>query len=301
MPELPEVESIRRSILPHVVGIRVATANLYRRDVLVAPGDPPGGFARQRSSAQRPKPVRVRPEHLLEGALITGVERRGKQLALIAELDGGGGGRALVVQLGMSGQFLHRAPGQELPDASHVHAEWMLKRGRRDAGRLVFRDPRRFGGLRAFATTELWTHWNGELGPDALLITPEQLAAAVAGSRRPVKALLLDQAALAGVGNIYADEALFKCGIRPDREAARLKPPEIVRLADEIRQTLAWAVEAGGSTLRSYVDADGNPGTFQLQHAVYGRGGEPCPRCGRTLRSGMLAQRTTVWCMGCQV
>lgn len=299
MPELPEVESIRRSILAHVVGTRVAAASLNRRDVLVAPGDPTGGFARQRSAVRGPKPVRVRPEHLLEGALITAVERRGKQLALIAEL--GSSSRALVVQLGMSGQFLHRAPGQELPDVSHVHAEWKLKRGRRDAGRLVFRDPRRFGGLRAFATSDLRMHWDVELGPDALLITPEQLAAAVAGSRRPVKALLLDQAALAGVGNIYADEALFGCGVRPDREAALLNPLEIVRLADAIRQTLDRAVEAGGSTLRSYVDADGNPGTFQLQHAVYGRGGQPCPKCGRTLRSGRLAQRTTVWCMGCQV
>lgn len=299
MPELPEIESIRRSIVPHVVGARVTTATLHRRDILVAEGDPAGGFARQRLGPRHHKPVRFPPEHLLEGAVITAVERRGKQLALIAQL--GSGSRALVVQLGMSGQFLHRAPGQEFPDTSHVHAEWLLMRGRRDAGKLMFRDPRRFGGLRTFSTNDLWTHWNGELGPDALTITSEQLAAAVRGSRRPVKALLLDQAALAGVGNIYADEALFDCGIRPDRLAARLKPDEIMRLADAVRKTLNRAVEAGGSTLRSYVDADGNPGTFQLQHAVYGRGGRACFKCGRTLQSGTLAQRTTVWCDGCQV
>lgn len=299
MPELPEVESIRRSILPHVVGTRVVGATLHRRDVLVAPGDPPGGFARQRAGTRRQTPVTVLAEHLLEDAVITDVERRGKQLALIANL--GSVQRALVVQLGMSGQLLHRAAGQKLPDATHVHAEWTLKRGRSEAGRLVFRDPRRFGGLRALTADELRARWNLELGPDALEVTAPELAAAAANSQRAVKALLLDQAALAGVGNIYADEALFTCRVRPGRRAATLTAAETSRLAAAIRRTLSRAVEAGGSTLSSYVDADGQPGTFQLQHAVYGRGGEPCPSCGHKLRSATLAQRTTVWCPRCQV
>ena len=297
MPELPEVESIRLSLLPRLVGRRVVGAVLHRRDVLVAPGDPYGGFARQRGAGRgKVRPNRVSKAELLEGAVVTRIERRGKQLAIIAESATLGREIALGVQFGMSGQLFHRAAGQRVADASHIHAEWRLK----DGGRLVFRDPRRFGGLRSFPSLEaLQEHW-AALGADALHIGGEELAAALKGSGRAIKAALLDQSVAAGVGNIYADEALFAAQIAPARRAADLTRAECVRLAETIREVLANAIEAGGSTLRDYVDADGNPGSFQLAHKVYGRAGEACVACGAELSSTVLAQRMTVWCSRCQ-
>lgn len=295
MPELPEVESIRRSLAPRIVGRCITAAVLHRRDVLVVPGDPYGGFSRQRGPATRARPRRVSPADLLAGATVTALERRGKQLVILGSRDD----RTVLglgVQLGMSGQLFHRAVGQTLPQSTHVHAVWTLDNG----SRLIFRDPRRFGGLRSFPTqAAIDEHW-ARLGPDALEVTADQLAAALADSRRAIKAALLDQRVVAGVGNIYADEALFAAAIRPARRADRLRPADLDRLAAAIRGVLAAAVSAGGSTLRDYVDADGNPGTFQLAHAVYGRTGQPCPACGRPLAGGRVAQRATAWCRSCQ-
>ena len=290
MPELPEVESIRRSLEPRLVGRTVRTATLHRRDVLVLPGDPFGGFARQRGRARHARPRRVHSADLLAAASIVELRRRGKQLALIAS-----SGRVLIVQLGMSGQLFHRAVGERVPDPTPIHATWRL-----DDGRLVFRDPRRFGGLRALTSTaDLDALWS-DLGPDALTIEPDVLAASLANAARPLKAALLDQRVIAGVGNIYADEALHAAELAPSRSASSLAGSDITRLAAAIRQVLAQAVEAGGSTLRDYIDANGDPGTYQLSHAVYGRGGRPCPRCTTPLTSTTLAQRTTVWCPRCQ-
>lgn len=290
MPELPEVESIRRSLEPRLIGRTVRSATLHRRDVLVLPGDPFGGFARQRGQARRARPRRVHSADLLAATSIVELRRRGKQLALIAS-----SGRVLIVHLGMSGQLFHRALGQRIPDTTHIHATWRL-----DDGRLIFRDPRRFGGLRALAsTTDLDAQWAG-LGPDGLTLEPDALAASLARTARPLKAALLDQTVVAGVGNIYADEALHAAGLDPSRSAASLADSDIARLAAAIRRVLSQAVEAGGSTLRDYVDANGDPGTYQLSHAVYGRGGRPCPRCTTPLATTTLAQRTTVWCPRCQ-
>lgn len=290
MPELPEVESIRRSLEPRLLGRVVRAVTLHRRDVLVLPGDPFGGFARQRGQARTARPRRAARADLLLDAAITALRRRGKQLALVA-----GSGRVLIVQLGMSGQLVHREPGQRAPQSDHIHATWRL-----DDGRLLFRDPRRFGGLRALPTvSDLEALWS-ELGPDALSVQGPELAAALTKSPRPLKAALLDQAVLAGVGNIYADEALHQAGLAPQRPAGSLAAADSARLAAAIRGVLAQAVEAGGSTLRDYVDANGDPGTYQLSHAVYGRGGQPCPRCGHPLASAQVAQRTTVWCPHCQ-
>lgn len=290
MPELPEVESIRRSLEPRLLGRAVRSATLHRRDVLVLPGDPFGGFARQRGAARHTRPRRARGVDLLADADITALHRHGKQLALMAST-----GHVLVVQLGMSGQLFHRAAGERVPDTTHIHATWRF-----DDGRLIFRDPRRFGGLRALPTThDLQQLWS-TLGPDALTINPDALSASLADAARPLKAALLDQSLIAGVGNIYADEALHLARLSPTRSAAQLSASDTTRLATAIRQVIAHAIEAGGSTLRDYVDANGDPGTYQLSHAVYGRGGQPCTRCGKTLRSTILAQRTTVWCPHCQ-
>lgn len=280
--------------MPHLVGRTIVEATLLRRDMLVAPGDPVGGFSRQRGGAGRARPARIEPADLLQGATVSDIARRGKQLAIIC---GGGGsdGRAMGVQLGMTGHVeilrtRHREP------LVHVHARWRLSGG----GELVFHDPRRFGSLRVFRTlADLAAHWN-MLGPDALTITVEELHRGLADTDRSIKAALLDQAVLAGVGNIYADESLFVAHIHPRRPARLLRAEEVARLADAIRQILSQAVEAGGSTLRDYADANGEPGAYQAQHLVYGRGGEACRQCSGRLAAGLLAQRTTVWCPSCQ-
>jgi formamidopyrimidine-DNA glycosylase len=299
MPELPEVETVRRTVEPHLLGRRIVAATLHRRDVLVAPGDPPGGFSRNRCWRGRPR--RVGPGDLLAGTLVTAVRRVGKQLAIVGRGDDGGE-RAVVVQLGMTGQLVYADAGRRLGEVDHVHATWRVEDGGGGStrGRLVFRDPRRFGQLRAIPTLgDLAVHWSA-LGPDALTIAGPALGGALSGSARAVKAALLDQAVLAGVGNIYADESLFEARVAPDRPAGSLTGEEVERLAGAIRRILAAAVAAGGTTLRDYTDADGRPGAYAVDHRVYGRSGGACVVCGALLRTGQLAQRTTVWCPACQ-
>lgn len=291
MPELPEVESVRRSLLSHVLGRRVVSGELLRRDVLVAPGDPQGGFARSRNGRAL-KPAKITDADLLIGATIVDIRRLGKQLALIGEFKATAAA-ALGVQLGMTGHLY--AAGAEIT-TPHTHARWTLDSG----ARVWFDDPRRFGGLRVFRfIADLNQHW-AELGPDALSITGEHLESTLHGSARCVKAALLDQSVLAGVGNIYADEALFLAGIRPMTRCGRIRPEGWQTLARHIREVLADAVLAGGSTLRDYADANGESGRYQSRHRVYGRRSQPCVTCQTTLRSRVLAQRMTVWCPECQ-
>lgn len=229
---------------------------------------------------------------LLAGAILVEIRRHGKQLALI-----GDAGRVLVVQLGMTGRLVWRsAAGRHSGPTPHEHVRWRFEGG----GTVAFIDPRRFGGLTPLpAADALRERWRA-LGPDALGIGPPALARGLHGSRRAVKAALLDQRVLAGVGNIYADEALFQAGIHPSRQAGSLRHEEIPRLAAAIRSVLRRAVRAGGSTVRDYVNADGAAGEFSRSHAVYGRGGAPCRRCGETLAVLRLAQRATVACPVCQ-
>lgn len=269
MPELPEVEHVRRTLVPHLVGQRLTGVTVRRATVVAGP-------ATERA--------------LLVGSTIAGIERHGKQLAML-----GDSGRVVVVQLGMSGQVLCDAESRpELP--THVHIVWRTSRG----ASILFRDPRRFGGITPLESREaLLARWSS-LGPDALAINPGALAAGLRGSRRAVKAALLDQSVLAGVGNIYADEACFRAGIRPRRSAHRLNVCEVERLAEAVGAVLRAAVSAGGSTLRDYLDADGKPGEYRREHSVYGRGGEACRVCATRLRTGTIAQRTTVWCPRCQ-
>ena len=292
MPELPEVERVRQSIEEVVSGATVNRATLHRRDVLVIPGDPEGGFSRNRT---RYRPKRASPAHLLQGLTLRGAHRRGKQLALVSSK-----GPAVIVHLGMTGQVRRVAEGARLPQTDHIHATWRLTAADGSRWRLVFRDPRRFGGLwhvpDSASLTERWS----ALGPDALTLTPTALAEVCRGAKRAVKAVLLDQRAVAGVGNIYADEACFAAGIDPHRTATTLTPHEIESLAAEVRRILADAIERGGSTLRDYVDAEGTQGGAQLVHRVYARAGLPCTQCGGVLSTDRLAQRATVWCPRCQ-
>lgn len=292
MPELPEVERVRQSIEEVIAGATVDRATLHRRDVLVISGDPEGGFSRNRT---RYRPKRASAAHLLQGLTLAGAHRRGKQLALVSVQ-----GPAVIVHLGMTGQVRRAAEGTRLPQTDHIHATWRVTAADGSRWRLVFRDARRFGGLwhvpDAASLAERWA----SLGPDALSLTPTALAGVCTGAKRAVKAVLLDQRAVAGVGNIYADEACFAAGIDPHRTATTLTPGEVDALAREIRRILADAIERGGSTLRDYVDAEGTQGGAQRVHRVYGRAGLPCTRCGDPLSTDRLAQRATVWCPRCQ-
>ena len=225
---------------------------------------------------------------LLDGAHIARLDRRGKRLALIAR-----DGRALVIQLGMSGQLL-AVPSNE---RTHRHVSWSVS-GRPHP--VVFRDPRRFGGVTPYASVdELHAAWDAELGDDALSIRPGRLAQALVGARA-VKAALLDQRTIAGVGNIYADESLFRAAIDPRTRCSRLGRHQVAALARAIRTVLRRAVRTGGSTLRDHRTAFGVPGRAQQTHAVYGRAGQPCVRCGTPIRSARLAGRATCWCPCCQ-
>ena len=287
MPELPEVESVRLSLLPHLRGRVILDIDARRRDTVTVVG--PG-------AKERPLPTRNAALYLLQGARVHTLRRHGKQLAILPEP--GTHERVLLVHLGMSGQLFSLAPGAHFPNPTHVHIVWKLDSG----ARLVFRDPRRFGGVWSLPGVDALNERWALLGPDALTIGPRQLAERLARTKRPTKSALLDQRVLAGVGNIYADESLFLARISPLSIASSLPRDAVTRLARAIRAVLGKAIQAGGSSLAddSYFDADGKRGAFQLAHAVYGRSGKLCPACRTPLRSAQINNRTTVWCPSCQ-
>jgi formamidopyrimidine-DNA glycosylase len=170
----------------------------------------------------------------------------------------------------------------------HARAVLVLERGE-----LVFDDPRQFGRIDLGDRVE-------RLGPDALAITAEEFAARLAGRRGRIKPLLLNQRILSGVGNIYADESLYRARIHPRALASRLSPARIERLCAALHEVLASAVASGGSSISDYRDGDGNPGAFQFEHRVYGREGEPCAACGTPIRRIVIAQRSAHYCPKCQ-
>jgi len=286
MPELPEVEHVRRSLLKPLLGAHIVGVVIRRTDVADA------WTPRGTSTATR--------ADLLNNARVVAIHRHGKQLAFVAQDD-----RAMCVQLGMTGGMILCRGESELACLDHAHVVWQFAGAapspRPREGLLVFRDPRRFGGITCYPTFDsLRQHRWSALGPDALTIQPGELHAALSRTTRSIKAALLDQRVLAGVGNIYADEALFGARLSPRRRADRLTVIEVERLALNIRTVLDHAVQAGGSTIRDYRGSAGEEGTFQSRHLVYGRAGMPCLTCGTTLRRITLAQRTTVLCPRCQ-
>jgi formamidopyrimidine-DNA glycosylase len=270
MPELPEVETTCRGIAPLVTGRKV-TAVVIRN-------------ARLRWRV----PSRLARE--LPGQTIRAVRRRAKYLLL--ETDNG----TVILHLGMSGS-LRSIPVTAAPQ-KFDHVDIVFDDGRA----LRLRDPRRFGAV-------LWTHDNPLHHKLLRRLGPEPLEAAFSGAhlfrasrsrRRAVRDFLLDSRVVAGVGNIYANEALFAAGIRPSRAAGGLSSTECSVLARTIRATLRRAIRAGGTTLRDFQKADGEPGYFQLALRVYGRAGEPCKRCRRPIRRMHLGQRSAFYCPGCQ-
>ncbi|NZA26802.1 bifunctional DNA-formamidopyrimidine glycosylase/DNA-(apurinic or apyrimidinic site) lyase [Luteimonas sp. SJ-92] len=269
MPELPEVETTRRGLAPHVEGRRIQAVLLRRADL------------------RWPIPGAV--SECLPGQRVDAVRRRAKYLLL----DTAAG--SALLHLGMSGNL--RVLPEDTPPQPHDHVDIAL-----DDGRLLrFNDPRRFGCLLWQAPGELHPLLRG-LGPEPLSadFDGDRLHAAGRGRKAAVKTLLMDQRVVVGVGNIYAAEALFAAGISPLRAAGRVSRERYAALAAEIKTILARAIRRGGTTLRDFLGADGAPGYFEQELAVYGRGGAPCRRCGRALRQAWLGQRTTVWCGHCQ-
>ena len=268
MPELPEVETVRRSLLP-IVGTRIAAVEVreprLRRTVAQ-------DFARR-----------------LTGCLIQGIERRGKYL--LFQLSGD---QALLAHLGMSGALLLQPAGT--PTQTHDHVSLQLSDGRQ----VIFNDPRRFGLMRVGRLDELAEIHN--VGPDPLSDTfsVSDLAALARGRKKPVKNLLMDQRALGGIGNIYANEILFRAGIRPSRQARRLTRRDLERLFAATRAVLNSAIRLGGSSISDYRDGDGRPGYFQLRLKVYDRAGKPCLRCQTTVRRVVHAGRSSFYCPVCQ-
>ncbi|MEN5059390.1 bifunctional DNA-formamidopyrimidine glycosylase/DNA-(apurinic or apyrimidinic site) lyase [Luteimonas sp. TWI1416] len=269
MPELPEVETTRAGLAPHVEGRRIVTVHMRRQDL------------------RWPIPPEVAAQ--LPGQRIDGIRRRAKYLLL----DTAAG--SALLHLGMSGSLRVLTP--DVPLLAHDHVDIAL-----DSGRVLrLHDPRRFGCLLWQPPGQTHALLQG-LGPEPLgeAFDGDHLFHASRGRRAPVKALLMDQRIVVGVGNIYAAEALFAAGISPLREAGKISRARYARLADEIRRILAYAIQRGGTTLRDFVTPGGAPGYFEQELLAYGRGGEPCPRCGAAMRQALIAQRTTVWCPRCQ-
>ncbi len=294
MPELPEIEHLRRTLAPVLIGARVLSVRLRRRDIVRVAGS---RIARRG----------VRMRDLLEGAVIRDIARRGKSLAVIADAESAtAAGRVLALHMGMTGRLLitpQSAPRVRGDARRHVHCEWVLRAADGRPLRMIFRDPRRFGGLWPFdSMDDLLARPGGwsRLGPDALTIETRTLRERLSRTSQPIKAALLNQTHVAGVGNIYADEALFASRIHPMRRPDDLAPGEWRRMAAAVRGVLQRAIDAGGSTIRDYVDASGAEGLFAVEHRVYGRGGLPCVGCRRPLNVRTIGQRTTVYCTRCQ-
>jgi formamidopyrimidine-DNA glycosylase len=265
MPELPEVQTVVSRLNPVVAGKRVEGFRLLRRDI-VKHG--PVDLARR-----------------LKGKIVGAVQRQGKRIVFSFV-----SGEELIVHLGMTGNLFLSPVGS--PPAKHTH---MRIRFRGLAAELHFRDPRRFGGVWLAGADR----FSAPLGPDALRIRMSEFRA-LTSSRRQIKPLLLDQRAIAGLGNIYTDEALFLAGIHPKKPAADIGVPQVALLLQSIRKVLRAAIADGGSSIQDYVNVDGEPGWFQLKHKVYGREGESCRRCRTAIERIVVGSRSTHFCPRCQ-
>lgn len=281
MPELPEVETIARALRPGLVGRLVVGLDVPDAKVLVGPKTK-AAFAK-----------------VATGRTITAVDRRAKLLLvhLSPHPDAPDGPPAVVAfHLKMTGRF-HIAPaGAPTPERARL----VLRLAGGEA--LVFSDLRRFGTARAFAAPEALAAWDfyASLGPEPWDMTPEAFEAALSRRATRVKAALLDQTLIAGIGNIYADESLFAAKIQPETPCRDIPAPKRARLLAAIQAVIARAIAAGGSTIRDYRTPDGVEGGFQNEFSVYGKAGEPCPACGKPLVSVKVAGRTSTFCPRCQ-
>ena len=262
MPELPEVETVVRSIAP-ITGQRIVSAE-FRNLRILRGGDPDAMSAR------------------LQGRRIVSVQRYGK--FIVASLEGGG---YLMIHLGMTGRLLLGGePGK------HTHAIFTFERGT-----LMFDDSRQFGCIEL---SEEFPRRVARLGPEPLEVSFDEFASQLKRHKTRVKSLLLNQTFVRGVGNIYADEALFRAGIHPLALAWRINRERARKLYDAMIAVLTEAIAAGGSSISDYVDAEGRKGFFQISHRVYQRTGEPCTACGRPIQRVIVTQRSSHFCARCQ-
>ncbi|MBV9762998.1 MAG: bifunctional DNA-formamidopyrimidine glycosylase/DNA-(apurinic or apyrimidinic site) lyase [Acidobacteriaceae bacterium] len=261
MPELPEVETVVRSIAPHIAGRTIEQVELYSRFVTR------GGL---KKTARQ-----------LAGRAIQKVWRRGKNIFI--DLDHG----VLYVHLGMTGKLLWDShPGK------YTRAIFSLENGS-----LLYDDIRQFGRVEYFKSLPKFLQ---RTGPDALSLVFDEFHTRLLKRTGQIKALLLNQSFIAGVGNIYADETLFAASIHPKTQVARISKMRAEKLHKSLLEVLHQAIHHRGSSVSDYVDGDGEKGAFQTLHAVYGRAGQPCPRCGAPIRRIVVAQRGTHYCARCQ-
>src|SRR3954452_5583643 len=273
MPELPEVETIRRQLEPEVRGKAIAELEVL---------DP--RWTRPLPPAEVAEPVRGRRIESLGG--------RGKYLLLRLE-----GGDTLVMHLRMTGNLLLCDQGG--PDQPYLRARIRLEGGRE----LRFTDARRFGEAFLLGSEALEERFRGRLGVEPLSeeFTPAELGRTASGSRAPLKSFLLDQARLAGVGNIYADEALFRAHLHPLSPAGSMREEHLLALRDGVVAALEAGLHGGGASIDDYRDARGERGSMQDEFLVHRRAGEPCPRCGETICRIVVGGRSTYYCPSCQV
>ncbi|MGB4466720.1 MAG: bifunctional DNA-formamidopyrimidine glycosylase/DNA-(apurinic or apyrimidinic site) lyase [Azovibrio sp.] len=272
MPELPEVEVSRLGLAPHLEGQTLSA------------------FTARRANLRLPIPIELAER--LRGERLATLSRRGKYL--LFHFPGAGGW--LILHLGMSGSLRLVPPGTPAGLHDHLDLEFPHTVMR-------LRDPRRFGLAVWQVGDDPEIHpLLAVLGLEPLsdAFTPDWLAARARGRQQPIKQLLMDARTLVGVGNIYAAESLFRAGISPLRPAGRISPARLGQLVAAVRETLLDAIASGGSSVRDYVQSDGGAGSFQLRCAVYARAGQPCPRCGGSIRQVRQAGRSTFYCPACQ-
>jgi formamidopyrimidine-DNA glycosylase len=266
MPELPEVETVVRTLRPRVAGRKIAKVAHVRDDMIT-----PDGF--DLSSA-------------LRGRTIRQLSRRGKRI--VFDLDDG---NRFFIHLGMSGRLTMLPRDADIEQHTHLIVDFA-----RGSDQLRFRDPRRFGAIR-------WLGKDGgdrAMGPEPLTMRPSQLQAKIAKTKRSIKNALMDQRVVAGLGNIYVDESLFDSGIHPTHIASKLKPADIIRLTQSIKRVLKRAIAHRGSTMRDYVDGRGKRGRFQRLHRVYQRAGKACASCKSPIERIVIGGRSTHYCPRCQ-
>jgi formamidopyrimidine-DNA glycosylase len=270
VPELPEVETIARGLANAIVGKTIAAAAVTMDKIALAPAG--------RSFAAE-----------LPGERIASVGRRAKFIVITL-----GSGRRLTVHLRMTGRLIYQ-PVELAEPYPHTHVSIDFT----DGTRVAFADVRQFGRMRLLESAEVWDA-DGGVEPLSEGFTSELFVSMLDERRTPIKVFLLDQSRISGIGNIYACEALWEAGIRPSRPAHKVSRPARRRLYHAIRGVLARSIEARGTSVDDYVDAEGLKGGFQNQLSVYGRLGQPCSRCGQPIVRTVLSQRGTWWCRSCQ-
>jgi formamidopyrimidine-DNA glycosylase len=271
VPELPEVETVVRDLRPYLIGMRL--------------GNVRAGKHRLR------RPWSPAWNKVLTGRQVEGISRRGKWIVLFLQ-----GGPQLVIHLGMTGQLTVVPSNEKVLRHTHLVVEL------EDARQLRFRDVRRFGGATLFPRAEALAVFfeKMRLGPEPFGLDPRYWQQRLSATQRPLKAILLDQRVVAGVGNIYADESLFEAGLHPGRTGCSLRAAEANRLRRAMAAVLERAIRSRGSSVRTYVGGSGRRGRYQEQLRVYGRTGQPCRRCGTSIQRIRLAGRSTHWCPRCQ-